>query len=150
MTKLFSSFILLFFTVFSAAFGQTSQTLQESYTIEADITQLVLDLGDGQVEIRNTAASRVSVETIVQVSNLSNERMLSFLIEQGRYTLTTEKDNSRGKMTIGHNKTRNVLIVKGEQCHETLTYIVYVPSSIKTVENKNAAKPSAQALALPK
>lgn len=150
MTKYFISSLILLFTILGTSFGQTSQTLQESYTIEADITQLVLDLGDGQVEIRNTAASRVSVETIVQVSNLNNERMLGFLIEQGRYTLSTEKDNSRGKMTIGHNKTRNVLIVKGEQCHETLTYIVYVPSSIKTVENKNAAKPSAQALPMPK
>ena len=150
MKKCFISSLLFLFSLIGVAFGQTSQTLQESYTIEADITQLVLDLGDGHVEIRNTAASRVSVETIVQVSNLSNPRMLGFLIEQGRYALSTEKDNSRGKMTISHNKNRNVLIVKGEQCHETLTYIVYVPSTIKTVENKNAAKPSAQALALPK
>jgi hypothetical protein len=150
MQKYFISFILLLSTAFTTAFGQTSQTLQISYTVEADITQLILDLGDGQVEIRNTTASRVSVETIVQVTNLSNPRMLAFLIEQGRYNLSTEKDNARGKMTISHNKTRNVLIVKGEQCQETLTYIVYVPSTIKTVENKNAAKPSAQALPMPK
>jgi hypothetical protein len=143
---LFSTLVFFLFFV-NGTFcqtGQSSQTLHEVYAIEAELTQLVLDLSDGKVEIRNTNASRISVETVVMVSGLSNEKMLNFLVEQGRYTLKMEKDLTSGTVRISNNKNRNVLMIKGQQCQEDFTYIVYVPSSIKTVQNKSAASPSAQ------
>lgn len=149
MTKYLFSTFMLFLLVVGQSWSQVSQTLHDVYTLDAGINQLILDVGDGNIEVRNTAASRISVETVVRVNGLSNDRMLSFLVEQGRYTLVAEKDLTKGTIRISNNKNRNVLMVKGQQCTEDLTYVVYVPNSIKTVENRHQSSPSA-ALPAPK
>jgi hypothetical protein len=142
----FSTFVIFLFFV-GGTFcqtGQCSQTLHEAYTLQPELTQLVLDLGEGKVEIRQTKGSRIAVEAIVVVSGLGNDKMLNFLVEQGRYALKMDTDLTTGTIRISNNKTRNVLMVKGQQCQEDFTYIIYVPSSIKTVQNKSEIATSAQ------
>ena len=89
---------------------QTSQTVASSYVLESECNELILDLEiDAKIEIRKTAASRVSVEMTVQ-AKVPNDKMLSFLIAQGRYTIETLIDNNKG--TIKRSEERRV----GKEC----------------------------------
>jgi outer membrane murein-binding lipoprotein Lpp len=117
--------------------AQVSQTISNAYTIEAEINQLFLDLEtNATIEIRKTAASRVSIETTIK-ANVPNDKMLSFLIEQGRYTNETTTDKGKGTLKIANKKNKTTLMVKGKECTEEFVYIIYVPNQIQFVKNTN-------------
>lgn len=118
-----------------AADCQISQTINSVHIAASAINQLVLDLGHGEVEIRKTMGSRILIETTIKVA-LPNDRLLTFLVEQGRYELTSHTDNSNGVLRINNRKNNNILIVKGRECEELVSHIVYVPNQIQFVNNQ--------------
>lgn len=130
-------FCLICFGFFSQLQAQTAQTLNRAYPLEDKIEQLVLDFGDAPVEVRRTMGSRLTVEMTVK-ANVPNEKMLGFLIEQGRYDLQTQTNLAAGTMYLNSKKTNNVLMVKGQPCKEEFAYIVYVPNQLKFVKNSNS------------
>ncbi len=128
---------LICFGFFNQLQAQTAQTLNRTYPLEDKIEQLVLDFGDAPVEVRRTMGSRLTVEMTVK-ANVPNEKMLGFLIEQGRYDLQTQTNLAAGTMYLNSKKTNNVLMVKGQPCKEEFAYIVYVPNQLKFVKNSNS------------
>lgn len=117
--------------------AQVSQTISNAYTIDAEINQLFLDLEpNATIEVRKTAASRVSIEMTIR-AHVPNDKMLSFLIEQGRYNHETTTDNGKGTLKIANKKNKTTLMVKGQECREEFIYIVYVPNQIQFVKNVN-------------
>ncbi len=115
--------------------AQVCQTIAHAYTIDTEITQLILDLeNNAKVEIRKTAASRVSIEVTIK-AQVPNDKMLSFLVEQGRYAHETTADNGKGTLKIANKKNKTVLMVKGQEVKEEFVYIVYVPNQIQFVKN---------------
>ncbi len=152
MKNCFIAAFTLFLLAFAARLSaQTTvqHSLHHAYTVEAGVNQLILDLGsDARVEMRQTKGSRVVVEATVSVTGLSNEKMLAFLVEQGRYSLAEASNLTDATLRISANHSRNVLMVKGQQCKEEFSYVIYVPASIKVTRNV-ADQSSAQALPTP-
>ena len=112
----------------SITFGQASNVSQEIIST-AGAAQLILDLGTEHITIKSTKGSRILVETNISLSN-PNEKMLDFLISSGRYSLIVSNDPASGALTITRKRNLNILIVKGVECVETYSYVIFVPESI--------------------
>jgi hypothetical protein len=67
--------------------------------------------------------------------------MLEYLIKAGRYDLVTNLDAGSKTLNIQRKINANVLIVKGQECVESVRYIVLVPDSIKTIKNNGVTTP---------
>lgn len=115
-----------------ATFGQASNVAHETIIV-GGIEQVKLDLGTKDVEIKSTKGSRIVVESHVIIS-LPNETLLHYLIESGRYGLETSIDPASSTITLSRKRNSNILIVKGEQCIEQFSYIIFVPETIKFTE----------------
>jgi len=122
---------------FSFSFGQASNVAHETITVNG-IEQIKLDLGTKDVEIKSTKGSRIIVESRVTIS-LPNETLLKYLIESGRYGLETSIDAATGTMTLARKRNSNILIVRGEECEERFSYIIFVPETIKYTEDVSAS-----------
>lgn len=118
---------------------QISQTISSAHAAASQINQLVLDLGEGNVEVRKTMGSRVMIETTVKAA-VPNDRLLGFLVEQGRYELASNIDDTNGILRINNRKNNSVLMVKGQPCQETISYIIYIPAHIQFVKNQLGEK----------
>lgn len=112
----------------SITFGQASNVSQEIIST-AGAAQLILDLGTEHITIKSTKGSRILVETNISLST-PNEKMLDFLISSGRYSLIVSNDPASGALTITRKRNLNILIVKGVECVETYSYVIFVPESI--------------------
>jgi len=109
------------------------QTVHRTFVVE-NITQVRLQL-TGNVEIRETKGSRVLVE-ITAAAAVPNEAMMNFLVENGRYEVASDVDATAGTLTLTTQKPKNVLMVKGQECKEEISYVVYLPASIKFVNKE--------------
>jgi hypothetical protein len=128
---------LLFITTLSFSYGQASNVAHETITV-AGIEQLKLDLGTKDIEIKSTKGSRLIVESRVTIS-LPNETLLKYLIDSGRYGLETSVDPATGTMTLSRKRNTNILIVRGEECEERFSYVIFVPEAIKFTEEISAS-----------
>ena len=135
MKNIFATLLFLF--ALSYCYGQSTRYPHETITV-AGIEQIKLDLGTKDVEIKPTKGSRIIVESRVTIS-LPNETLLKYLIESGRYGLETSIDAATGTMTLSRKRNSNILIVKGEECEEHFSYIIFVPESIKFTEEVSAS-----------
>jgi hypothetical protein len=103
-------------------------------TIIANNTEVLkINIEGATVEFKETKGSRVLVETIVKLS-VPNEALLNFVIGNGRYELVQTKDDSKRELLLEAKKNKNVILVKGEACAEVVSYIIYVPSSMKAIK----------------
>ena len=119
-----------------------SQTIHRTYVIEANINQIKLNLNSTNIQNRETKGSRVMVEMLIS-ADVPNESMMNFLIENGRYELNSQNDMSTSTLTLSSVKPANVIVVKGKECKEEVSYIVYLPSTVKFI---NADKSSSNNL----
>ncbi len=137
--KTFIFTLLAFVAAYTFCSAQMhKQTVHRTFVVE-NITQVRLQL-TGNVEIRETKGSRVLVE-ITASAAVPSEAMMNFLVENGRYEVISDIDATAGVLTLTTQKPKNVLMVKGQECKEEISYVVYMPTSIKFV-NKDAATSS--------
>lgn len=123
---------LFFFFLSQLCLGQVSKKTYQ--TIIANNTEVVrINIEGATVELKETKGSRILVETIVKLS-VPNEALLDFVIGNGRYELVQTKDDSKRELLLEAKKNKNVILVKGEACAEVVSYIVYVPSSMKAIK----------------
>lgn len=122
---------LLTMVAFTFCSAQYKHTKHSTFVLEG-VNQVKLDLGSSQVDVRETKGSRVLVE-ITASANVPNESMMNFLVESGRYELLAETDLSNGTLILSKKKDNNVIIIKGKECIEELSYVIYIPSSIKFI-----------------
>ncbi len=131
--------ITLFFVMCSCcAWAQIKQTLHRTFVAD-DVTQLQLNLGSSNIEIRETKGSRVVVEMTV-AADVPNEAMMNFLVEQKRYELEQELNLQSGTLTLSSKKNLNVLMVKGKECVESVSYVIYLPTKIKHAGVESTSK----------
>jgi hypothetical protein len=132
--KQISTFCLLFFVFLAfAAKGQMTKTIHQTFTLD-DAKSVDINVVGKNIEIRETKGSRVMVEITIQISD-PNERLLDFIINSGRYNLDKTIDVAQGRLKIASKRTNNVIMVKGKECYEQLSYIFYVPAAVKYVNN---------------
>jgi len=127
-------FCTLFFALLAGVCeAQITKTIHQTFTLD-DATNVDINVVGKNVEIRETKGSRVMVEITIQISE-PNERLLDFIINSGRYNLDRTMDVSQGRLKIASKRTNNVIMVKGKECYEQLSYIFYVPAAVKYVNN---------------
>jgi hypothetical protein len=131
----YNPFFCLLLSLFCCrdAYSQTTKTIHQTFTLD-DANNVDINVVGKNIEIRETKGSRVLVEITIQISE-PNERLLDFLINSGRYNLDKNLDLTQGKLKIASKRTNNVVMVKGKECYEQLSYIFYVPVAIKYVNN---------------
>jgi len=131
-------FIVIFFTVlFSSSLSAQATASTNELVSAVNIEVLNLDLDSDNIEIRETKGSRIIIESQIQLSTVSNSALLNFLINSGRYALENKVDATTQTLSVFRKKTRNVLLVKGEECEEFINYIILVPASVKVVHTKS-------------
>ena len=115
-----------------ACVGQVSKKTYQ--TIIAKNTEVLrVDIEGAKIEFKETKGTRVLVEMAVKLS-VPNEALLNFVIGNGRYELTQTKDESKRELLLEAKKNKNVILVKGALCAETVTYTIYVPASMRAVK----------------
>lgn len=118
--------------------AQVSKTIHQTFTIDG--AQIVnINVVGSNIEMRETKGSRVLVETTVLLS-LPNEQLLNFVVSQGRYDLVKSFNEGTGEFNLESPKNNNVIIVKGEECKEELSYIFYIPTAVKFANNSTIQK----------
>jgi hypothetical protein len=137
MKALFNTLLLILFMA-NFCNAQFSQTIHRTYVLEANINQVKLNLNSTNIQYRETKGSRVMVEMLIS-ADVPNEAMMNFLIENGRYELNSQNDMTSSTLTLSSVKPANVIVVKGKECKEEVSYIVYLPSTVKFI---NADKSS--------
>lgn len=130
---------LIFFLILlysSATPAQVSQTIHQTFTIES-ADKISVDLDRAQnILFKETKGSRILVETTVQLS-LPNQSLLEFVIKNGRYDLIKSIDNTRRALTLSSKKKNNVIVVKGQECQEFVSYTIYIPVNIHLSEDSS-------------
>ncbi len=104
--KAIPTFLVLILFTTSLLVGQTSKKMAEHIALVECVTKLKIELPQNKVDLRSTKGSRILVETNVSLS-LSNEHLLGYLIETGRYNLKTTVDNTNHTMTLSVNTKLN-------------------------------------------
>ncbi|MCH2042815.1 MAG: hypothetical protein MK212_01640 [Saprospiraceae bacterium] len=104
------------------------------FTSKSGIVKLILngDIAAEDVLIRKTQGSRIVVETTIKLTG-ANERLLQYLADNGRYELNYSFDVTDNAIILSPKKNNNVIVIKGKECSENLSYIIFVPSSIELV-----------------
>ncbi len=110
-----------------------SKTIHQTFTLDG-AEKININVVGSKVEIRETKGSRILCETTVKLA-VSNEKLLDFVANSGRYDLDKVIDNATNELTIASKKSNNVIVVKGEEIREELSYIFYIPTTIKFVNN---------------
>ncbi len=133
--KFLPCLLCLFFFFACSAFlaAQASKTVHQTFMLDG-AQKVNINVVGTKVEIRETKGSRVLVEMSIKLS-VPNERLLDYVINNGRYDLLHELNNATGELTITSPRTNNVLLVKGQECYEDLTYVIYLPAAVKFANN---------------
>jgi hypothetical protein len=131
---------ILCFMLSVAVHAQSSKTIHQTFQLDG-VSKVNINVVGSKIEMRETKGSRVMVEMTIKLS-VPNDRLLDFVINNGRYDLLKETDNTSGELVISSKRGNNVLIVQGKECFEEVSYVFYLPPAIKyannsTIENIN-------------
>jgi hypothetical protein len=133
--KYFIAFFIPFL-LSTSLFAQATASVNEVISA-ASIETVHLDLDSDDIEIKETKGSRIIIESSVKLTTVSNTAMLDFLINSGRYALESTTDATTQTLSITRKKDINVLLVKGKECEEVISYRILVPASVKIVNTKS-------------
>lgn len=127
-------FILLLFLFFVAqSQGQASKIIHQTFTLDG-AEKININVVGARVEIKETRGSRILIETHISIS-MPNERLLDYVANGGRYDLIKELDVSKNELIISSKKTNNVLVIRGEECYEEVSYVFYLPIAVRYANN---------------
>jgi len=93
----------------------------------------MVNIEGATVELKETKGTRILIETSIKLS-APNEALLNFIISNGRYELVQTKEESTRELLLEAKEDKNVILVKGVRCAESVAYTIYVPSSIKAIK----------------
>ncbi len=125
--------ILCFFLLSGAMSAQVSKTLHQTFTLDG-AQKVNVNVVGKKIEIKETKGSRILIEVKVTIS-LPNANLLNYIANDGRYDLIKTLNAGTKELSIGSKKSNDVIIIKGEECLESLEYIIYLPESVKFANN---------------
>jgi len=125
--------IICFFASTVGWSQQVSKTLHQTLTTDG-AEKININVVGSKIEMRETKGSRILCEVTIRLA-VSNERLLDFVANSGRYDLEKIVDNAVNELTISSQKSNNVIVVKGEEIREDISYIFYIPATVKFVNN---------------
>ena len=113
--------------------AQSSKVIHQTFTLDG-AEKVNINVVGSRIEMKETKGSRILVETTVKLS-MPNDRLLDYVANSGRYDLEKELDEGKKELILASKKSNNVLIVKGKECYEEISYIFYLPSAVRVVNN---------------
>jgi len=128
------SLLYVFWSFSTLLFAQSGTTFHQVFNTDNNTQKVLLNIKipEENIEIRRTAGSRIMVETSVKIS-MVNDNLLNYLGNSGRYDLSSAYNEAESTITLSEPKDNNVIIVKGQECVETITYTITIPESIPVV-----------------
>lgn len=110
-------------------FGQVEKKVSHHITLLETVDQLIIQLPKNKVEVKEIKGSRVLIEIQITLSS-GNVRLLDYLAEAGRYEISAKLNEGREALLITKSaENNNVIIQKGKEVSEDISYIIYVPSN---------------------
>lgn len=132
MTARFTSLIILLTLSLSLVAQSAEKTFSKSFSTENKGT-IKLDLpGAIDLKIWDTPTIRIGITVSIPSGN---NAMLGELANVGRYNLVSKAEGD--VLTIVAPNMQKQIRVKGEELHETITFVVFVPKDLK-IEMPNA------------
>lgn len=116
--------------------GQASTTVPQIATIPKGIVKIRIHAPSSRVKILKTKGSRMSIETSIRI-NEGSLPLLDYLAKEGRYKMDVLVDAQNNLLTLMPPKNQKVLLVKGEECEEVVTYKIHIPETVNFVETLN-------------
>lgn len=99
----------------------------------SDYCQIInLDIENPDLEVYYTSGSRIMIETHVKLKH-SNSSIMDFMVKHGRYDLSFEEQKEGREYLIKTKKQLPEIKLKGKKLEEEISYILYVPRTIKQV-----------------
>lgn len=124
---------------YSFSQGHVSQYVNQMLKVEQDpknpSTSIYIKLHTSNIEVKQMKGTRVLVTGKVSLG-IPNLFFLEVLIKKGRYELFLTADGGNGLRL--EDKSRQPMILRGEQCQENVSYTIHIPESIQTVVFENA------------
>lgn len=133
--KLISLFFFL--CLFAEVHGQASHKISQIVLVPVGTSKLIINVPNNQLEILKTKGTRISVEIAVRL-NKGSFPLLEYLAENGRYQIKVQEDGLTKELRLSPNTKKNVLLVKGSECEEIITYKIHIPEYIKEIETLNS------------
>jgi cell division protein YceG involved in septum cleavage len=131
----FASNCLWFFVFLSLPIvlsAQVSTSLNQSFRAES-AQSIVLQINSSNLEIKYIQGSRILVETKVSLS-AGNSSLLDFVAKEGRYNLVKEMNVNTKCLTLVPKKTQNLILIKGKELQEHISYIIYIPKELAFID----------------
>ncbi len=135
--KIFVPLLLLFFATSLSA--QANKTASQIHIPPAGIVKIYLDIPSNRVEILKTKSTRISIETNIRLG-LGSLPLLDYLEENGRYELTATVGPQTNSLTLSPRKDQKVLLVKGQECPEVVSYKIHIPEFVEFVQTLDASQ----------
>ena len=117
--------------IHNSIIAQTTKTIYSTFEV-ANLKEVTLGFDLKRVEVITTKSSRMRIEKTVRVPDISL-KLLDYLISTGRYDLVENQDQASAKSIIKDKKVNHVLVIKGKECKEEFSYVVYLPDHIQQV-----------------
>ncbi len=128
---------MFFLCCFAGVHGQASNKTAQIATIPAGATKIRIYAPGKDIEIFKTKGTRISIETAVRI-NIGTLPLLDYLFKSGRYEMELLMDEQIHMLTLSPPQNNNVLLVKGAECEEVITYKIHIPETIKHIETLNS------------
>jgi len=143
------SLLILVLIQYGFSQGQVSQNVSQMLTFEQDKdnppSSMYIKLNTTNVQVKYMKGSRVMVVGKVKLG-IPNLFFLDVLIKKGRYTLFLIPDGSNGLRL--EDKSRQHMVLRGETCKEDVSYLIYIPETIKTVVFEDAQTGDSNVIAM--
>ena len=132
MTARYTSLLIFLTLSVSVAAQSAEKTFSKSFSTESKGT-INLDL-PGAIDLKIWDNPTIRIGITVSIPS-GNAAMLGELANVGRYNLISKSEGD--VLTITAPNMQKQIRVKGEELHETLTFVVFVPKDLK-IEMPNA------------
>ena len=131
--------LLFFLCFFAEVYGQASTKTAQIATLPLGTTKIRINAPSTQIEIFKTKGTRISIETAIRI-NRGTLPLLDYLVKNGRYQINVQMNEQISMLTLSPSKNKNVLIIKGKECEEVITYKIHIPETITLVETLNTSQ----------
>lgn len=130
------AFLILALGFISTTNAQVEKTLVKSVALEGSTTAIAVL--PGQVEVTEWDNDFVRVTTNLEIENM-NENIAKQLVIVGRYSLSTQLDQSTNTLTITMPNIENRVTVKGVELIEVFNVKVSIPKGYEIVVKETVA-----------
>lgn len=137
MKNLFLFTLITFFAIAKqSVMAQASKKTAQLVVLDKSINKIKIDVPSNQIEILHIKGSRINIETTVRLSSGSLAQ-LEYMTKSGRYDLDVATNKATSTLSLSPNYNNKVIIVRGEEIKETVTYTIYVPDHVLFVETSD-------------